>query len=246
MQSQLENNVYAGSVPTASSKDGGQTDVVYAGFFVRLVAFSIDSLIAALIIGIIGLPATVRISFGGASSFWTSNFIFDYSLLDVLKYLGVAAYFVLLTYFSHSTLGKMLFRLEVVTRDGEWTFLNVLYRETVGRFLSSILNIGYLAVLVTQGKQGFHDMLCDTNVVYAKMTPAKSAKPAAAGNAEAPQTVQESVQDLGRECAAPQETEREPMTTDAQVVTDKPVSAFELPESHPISTGQESDRNPNE
>lgn len=142
---------------------------VYAGFFVRLVAFIIDSIIAALIVGIVKLPFSIA-AMGGVG-FLKANFIFEYSFLDVLGYIGVAAYFVLLTYFAHSTPGKMLLHLEVVTKNGEWTFLNVLYRETVGRFLSSLLCIGYLAVLVTKEKQGFHDMLCDTHVVYAKMMP---------------------------------------------------------------------------
>lgn len=142
---------------------------VYAGFFVRLVAFIIDSIIAALLAGIVKLPFSLA-AMGGVD-FLKANFIFEYSFLDVLGYIGVAAYFVLLTYFAHATPGKMLMRLEVVTKSGEWTFLNVLYRETVGRFLSSLLCIGYLAVFVTKEKQGFHDMLCDTYVVYAKMMP---------------------------------------------------------------------------
>lgn len=142
---------------------------VYAGFFVRLVAFIIDSIIAALLAGIVKLPFSLA-AMGGVE-FLIANFIFEYSFLDVLGYIGVAAYFVLLTYFAHATPGKMLMRLEVVTKSGEWTFLNVLYRETVGRFLSSLLCIGYLAVFVTKEKQGFHDMLCDTYVVYAKMMP---------------------------------------------------------------------------
>ncbi len=142
---------------------------VYAGFFVRLVAFIIDSIIAALLAGIVKLPFSLA-AMGGVE-FLKANFIFEYSFLDVLGYIGVAAYFVLLTYFAHATPGKMLMRLEVVTKSGEWTFLNVLYRETVGRFLSSLLCIGYLAVFVTKEKQGFHDMLCDTYVVYAKMMP---------------------------------------------------------------------------
>ncbi|MDE6625618.1 MAG: RDD family protein [Lachnospiraceae bacterium] len=242
MQSQLENNVYAGAVPTGSAKDSGQTDVVYAGFFVRLIAFAIDSLIAAIIVGIIGLPSAFRAGFGSGSSLWTSNFIFDYSLQDVLKYLGVAAYFVLLTYYSHSTLGKMLFRLEVVTRDGEWTFLNILYRETVGRFLSSILNIGYIAILVTQGKQGFHDMLCDTNVVYAKMAPAKDTKKGAVPQAE----VSPAAQTFGQERTVPQQMERAPMETEDRVVTSQPISAFEMPESHPISAERESENHTDE
>lgn len=150
-------------------------DKVYAGFFVRLVAFAIDSLIAGLIVGMVKLPFSIAAA--GGVTFLKANFLFDYSFIDVLGYVGVAAYFVLLTYFSHSTLGKKLFRIEVVTTTGEWTFLNILYRETVGRFLSSLLCIGYLAVLVTPEKRGFHDMLCDTNVIYTKMMPISEKKP---------------------------------------------------------------------
>lgn len=139
----------------------------YAGFFVRLVAFAVDSLLAAIIVGIVKLPFSTAAVYG--ADFLKADFIFEYSFLDVFSYVGIAAYFILLTYFSHSTPGKMLFRLEVVTKNGEWTFLNIVYRETVGRFLSSLLCIGYLAVLVQGEKQGFHDMLCDTYVVYKNM-----------------------------------------------------------------------------
>ena len=147
----------------------------YAGFFVRLVAYAIDSMLAALLVSIVKLPLSIAASAG--AGFLKANFIFHYSLLDVLGYIGVAAYFVLLTYFAHGTPGKLLFRLRVVTEDREWTFLNILYRETVGRFLSSLLCIGYLAIIVTEKKQGFHDMLSDTYVVYAGMAPV--AKPEA-------------------------------------------------------------------
>ena len=179
---------------------------VYAGFFVRFIAYAIDSMIAALIVGIVKLPFSIA---AGGVSFLKANFIFNYSLLDVFTYIGIAAYFVLLTYFAHSTPGKLLFRLQVVTKDGEWTFINVLYRETVGRFLSSLLCIGYLAVLVTKQKQGFHDMLCDTYVVYKDMMPVLKERPvvAMAGGGMA--------------------SESAPIYHSA--------SAFELPESHPIS-----------
>lgn len=161
----------------------------YAGFFVRLAAFAVDSLIAAFAVGIVKLPFAIA-AMGGVR-FLTVNFIFDYTFLDVFTYIGVAAYFVLITYFCHSTPGKLLFRLEVVTKSGEWTFLNILYRETIGRFLSSLLCIGYLTILAQKEKQGFHDMLCDTYVVYKNMVPNQSAcqhpAMAVAGNAgEAP------------------------------------------------------------
>lgn len=150
----------------------------YAGFFVRLAAFAVDSMLAAIIVGIVKLPFSMAAAYG--AGFLKADFIFEYSFLDVFSYMGIAAYFILLTYFSHSTPGKMLFRLEVVTKSGEWTFLNIVYRETVGRFLSSLLCIGYLAVLVQGEKQGFHDMLCDTYVVYRNMAAVPLQRPLAA------------------------------------------------------------------
>lgn len=140
---------------------------VYAGFFVRFIAYMIDSLIALIVSGIVRAPFSVAASAG--LSGLKSNFIFQHSFLDVMGYIGLVGYFVLITYLTHTTFGKMLMRLEVVTADGEWTFINILYRETVGRFLSGILNIGYLIVIISAKKQGFHDMLCDTYVVYKDM-----------------------------------------------------------------------------
>ncbi len=142
---------------------------VYAGFFVRLIAFAIDSLIAALVVSTVKSPFTMAAASG--VDFLKANFLFHYSFLDVLDYVAAAAYFILLTYFTHTTPGKMAMRLEVITIDREWTLLNVIYRETIGRFFSSLLCAGYFAVLVSEKKQGFHDMFCDTYVVYKGMVP---------------------------------------------------------------------------
>ncbi len=157
----------------------------YAGFLVRLIAFAIDSFIAACVV------ATIKSPFAMASSagieLFDANFLFQYSFLDVLDYIGVAAYFVLLTYFNHTTPGKMVMGLEVVTSDQEWTLLNVIYRETIGRFFSSLMCIGYFAVIVNAKKQGFHDMFCNTYVVYKHMVP--RVEPAVAVPAQAAEIV---------------------------------------------------------
>ena len=231
----------------------------YAGFFVRLVAYAVDSMLAALLVGIVKLPLSIAASSG--AGFLKANFIFHYSLLDVLGYIGVAAYFVLLTYFAHGTPGKLLFRLRVVTVDREWTFLNILYRETVGRFLSSLLCIGYLAIIVTEKKQGFHDMLSDTYVVYAGMAPVagpegetsfvRLGKPEPTDSAVSLQmdkVGEESSLQPGK--AADEESSLQPgkaeslngQETGVQLAADRaaaPVyhtrSAFEMQESHPIS-----------
>lgn len=154
---------------------------VYAGFFVRLIAFVIDSLIAAIAVSAVTTPLSFAAS--GGADFLKANLIFHYSFLDVLNYVGVAVYFVLLTYFTHSTPGKAAMRLEVITVEKEWTIWNVIYRETVGRFFSSLLCIGYFAVLVSHKKQAFHDMLCDTYVVYKGVMPKTESVPVVPLNA---------------------------------------------------------------
>ena len=60
----------------------------------------------------------------------------------------------------------MLLRVE--KEDGApLPFIDALYRETVGRFLSGILCIGYLLTLADRDNRALHDRLCDTRVVYA-------------------------------------------------------------------------------
>jgi uncharacterized RDD family membrane protein YckC len=64
----------------------------------------------------------------------------------------------------------MLMGIRVISTEGELTFLNVCYRETIGRYFSTvILYVGYIVVGVDSQKRGIHDMLCDTRVVYKDM-----------------------------------------------------------------------------
>ena len=54
----------------------------------------------------------------------------------------------------------------------------MVYRETVGRFLCSLpVNIGYIVAGIDSEKRGFHDLLCDTRVVYQKKIKAWMAQP---------------------------------------------------------------------
>jgi uncharacterized RDD family membrane protein YckC len=73
-----------------------------------------------------------------------------------------------MTYYTGATLGKKLFQLKVVSvEDRRMTFFEVLYRESIGRFLSGvILQLGYLLVLAQKEHRGVHDLLSDTCVIY--------------------------------------------------------------------------------
>lgn len=151
-----------------SRKSGA--DVTYAGFWVRLAAYLIDSVIVFFML------LVVRLAMSGVSSVLSGtvlggNILFNYTLKDIVLYLGEALYFILCTRYTGTTPGKRAMNLRVISVDesGELDLLTVVYRETVGRFLCGIsICIGYLVIGLDREKRGFHDMLCDTRVVYGK------------------------------------------------------------------------------
>ena len=146
-------------------------DTVYAGFFVRLCAYAIDMLIVGFGLLVIRIPVGI-LSMSAPDNFITRDLVFEYSISDIVLWMLTVLYFVAMTYNTGSTLGKKLFRLEVISTDGEnLNFFEVLYRESIGRYLSGvILWVGYLIIGVDSEKRGFHDMLADTRVVYADGT----------------------------------------------------------------------------
>lgn len=153
-----------------NSCSSSRAEYEYAGFWVRLAAYLIDSIIvffALLIVrlAVSGLMAAVKGTVLGG------NILFHYNLKDIVLYIAEALYFILCTYYTGTTLGKKALNLRVIRADGgeRLELLTVIYRETVGRFLSSvIMGVGYLIIGIDKEKQGIHDILCDTRVIYAK------------------------------------------------------------------------------
>lgn len=142
----------------------------YAGFWVRLAAYVIDSIIVAVVLLVVRL---IWIGIGAiiSGTILDGNVLFHYSLKDIVLYIFKVMYFALLTWCTGTTIGKRLMNLRVVPadRNEKLSFVDVLYRETVGRFLCGIsIWIGYIIVGIDKEKRGFHDMLCDTRVVYEK------------------------------------------------------------------------------
>lgn len=140
----------------------------------RLIAYIIDSVVVFVALLIVRLlMAGVSLMLEG--TFLGGEILFQYTLKDIVLYLAKAAYFVMFTYFTGTTLGKRTMNLCVISADsGKLQLFDVVYRETVGRFLSAfVINIGYLMVGVDKEKRGLHDILCDTRVVY--VTPGRPA-----------------------------------------------------------------------
>lgn len=140
---------------------------VYAGFFVRLAAYLLDWLIVGTVLLMVKFPMLIA-SWTVPNNFLVRDFIFEYSLKDIILYLLGVSYFIILTYFTGATLGKRAMRLRVISsEESKLTFFQVAYRETVGRFLSElIMCVGYFMIGPDSQKRGLHDQLADTRVVY--------------------------------------------------------------------------------
>lgn len=141
---------------------------MYAGFFVRLAAYLIDLLIVG-----VALAVVVRFPIWISTLIVPNNIvvrdlIFEYSIKDMVIYALSALYFILLTYKTGATVGKMVLHIKVESaEDRELTLFEVIYRETVGRFLSAlILYAGYFMIGLHKEKCGLHDLMSDTRVVY--------------------------------------------------------------------------------
>lgn len=136
----------------------------------RLAAYVLDSVVVffallAVRLAVSGVMAAAK------DTVLAGNLLFQYNLKDIVLYVSEALYFILCTYYTGTTLGKKAMNLRVVRADGgeKLGLFTVVYRETVGRFLCSvIMGAGYLMAGIDKEKRGLHDILCDTRVIYAK------------------------------------------------------------------------------
>lgn len=143
----------------------------YAGFWVRVVANILDSFFLLPVLLFVDLllfkvfnPSLSYIDYLTATetSAWTMFEIFS---IVVSITLGVF-YYGLMTAKKQATIGKMVMGLQVIGENGEAISMS----RAVGRYfsytLSNILYIGYLMIAFSRTKQGLHDKICKTYVVY--------------------------------------------------------------------------------
>lgn len=132
----------------------------YAGFWIRIVAHVVDTIVFSLIIiPIILWMADFNLSRYSEQS--SGAFIVNY----VLPVLAVWIFW----YYKSATPGKMIFRLKIVDAK---TLGRLSIGQTIGRyfayFISAIpLLLGFIWVAFDQRKQGWHDKLAGTLVIVA-------------------------------------------------------------------------------
>ncbi len=146
-------------------------EVVYAGFWKRVAAYFIDSVIAGLVAGVIGgiIGATLGVAAlgsGGAGAGSTQFVIVQLISNLVGIVIGVAYFAGFHASASMATLGKMAVGIKVVRSNGE----RISFLRGVGRYFALFVStltlcIGFLMAGFTERKRALHDMLCDTLVV---------------------------------------------------------------------------------
>ena len=130
-----------------------------AGFWIRLVASLVDSLILAILLGML-----VAMFFGeSAADFYTRE---DYGASSFFGDVVSALYFTIAVAIWATTVGKRLFGMHVVRRDGSKVGAGRAFARYLAYGLSAIiLGIGFIMIGLRQDKRGLHDLICDTVIV---------------------------------------------------------------------------------
>ena len=146
-------------------------EIVYAGFWKRVAAYFIDSLVVGMVGGVIAMVIGMVLGIGmaglGSGDTMGAGFI-AIQLLTNLISIGLSAAYYAGFHASagKATLGKMAVGIKVVRSNGE----RITIARGIGRYFAAMLSglilcIGYLMAAFTERKQSLHDMICDTLVV---------------------------------------------------------------------------------
>jgi len=141
----------------------------YAGFWFRVLASLIDSIVIGVVNTVIQFAAlrpmmrSVESAADPASLFSAIGAI---GVLTVINMAVACTYEAVFVAQMAATPGKMALGMKVVRPDGSRVDLG----RAVGRYFAKMLSavilcIGYLMVAFDDEKRGLHDMICDTRVV---------------------------------------------------------------------------------
>jgi uncharacterized RDD family membrane protein YckC len=141
----------------------------YAGCVTRLVAFITDQLIVTGVISLVAAVAVFIMQSLNINELIGAQEIARLIMVILALLLNTAFlvfYYIGFWILAGQTPGKRLMGLRIVRTDGERITVGPAIRRWVGYWISAILFLGYLWVLVDDRRQGFHDKLAGTLVVY--------------------------------------------------------------------------------
>lgn len=139
----------------------------------RLGAYLVDVLpitgiVTAIFSIFLGFDATLDTYFANRSSLDARiefleqrNFIRNITLLCYIMYCTIMECSA-----NQGTFGKQLFRIVVVTRDGHRLNFGESLKRNLSKFISTLVfGLGFIWILFTKKKQGWHDLIANTYVV---------------------------------------------------------------------------------
>jgi len=134
----------------------------YASFWLRLVAFSIDSFVLFIVymaLSVLRVVAELAQLAGGGT--------LPVFVASALILLTPSLYYWLMTGLRGQTLGKMVVGIRVVNNRGTKPGLaRAALRESIGKTISTVvLFLGFFWVIWDDRAQGWHDKLASTYVV---------------------------------------------------------------------------------
>lgn len=151
-----------GSNPPSYSSVEKNEEVRYAGFWMRFWAYLLDLIVIGSINRLLIYPVFRALDLD-------LNELSMFAPISIATAITFYAYFVLMTKILGQTLGKMAFGLKVVNLKGnQLSWSTILFREWVGRFISTTVWITYAIVAFLPKKQGIHDLFSDTTVIHEK------------------------------------------------------------------------------
>jgi uncharacterized RDD family membrane protein YckC len=140
-----------------------------AGFWIRLVAFILDSFILGLVSNIFSLILSlITILFTSEGSvIRIVILVLFYTLYSFICFMYFAKFYEKMG----ATPGKMLLGLKVVdVETGAYLgFGKTFLREILGKFISAIVfMLGFIIVGFRKDKRGLHDLIAGTQVIRSK------------------------------------------------------------------------------
>ncbi len=138
----------------------------YGGFWIRVLASIVDSIIIWVVYGIIallfGFNMEAMMGQGGAAASMMGS---AFGLLNILIWLLYSVGFVSSN--LQATPGKLLVGVKVTDEQGQRVgVLRALGRELSKIISALILMIGFIMIAFTDRKRGLHDMIAGTQVAY--------------------------------------------------------------------------------
>lgn len=142
------------------NSESGFSSFDYAGFWIRLGARIIDSVILSVLFMVLG-KLVPWISQGETPNEIISAFVVSFLI-------GVIYYAVMEGSSMQASIGKQVFKLKVIDKSGEKLSMSKALLRSITKEIGIMFLVGGLMVGFTDKKRGLHDMVAGTYVVKSR------------------------------------------------------------------------------